>query len=151
MNLTERTQELKSRVTNSLRQWANSRIDQFMRDNPMLAPAGKYLKRGISNLITREDERIGRGIDHLMLFIADPQGNYDMNMLFGDALDLFKSMPETSFDMGLLRGTVGKGTLRILLPDHPLVSLFMGNTGALQVTEEDFKELKEILCSGKGA
>ena len=80
-----------------------------------------------------------------MLFIADENGNYDVNMLFADALSLFKTMPETPFDMGLLHGTIGSGILRIQLPDSPLVSLFMGNVGAINLREEDFVKLKEIL------
>ena len=146
MEIKEKTLELKEKFVDGLHRWMDERIDQFMLDNPALAPSGKYLKRGVSNLITREDGRISKGIEGLMLFIADEHGNYDMEMLFDDALSMFKAMPESPFDMGIFHGTVGCGAIRVHLPDNPLVSLFMGNTGAIKITEEDFKELKEILC-----
>lgn len=145
MELKGKTLELKEKVVDGLHRWMDGRIDQFVLDNPALAPVGKYLKRGVSNLITREDNRISKGIDGLMLFIADGQGNYDMGMLFDDALSMFKAMPETPFDLGLLHGTAGGGVIRVRLPDNPLVSLFMGNTGAIKLTEEDFRELKAVL------
>lgn len=151
MELKEKTLELKDKVTHGLHSWMDERIDQFVLDNPALAPVGKYLKRGVSNLIAREDERIAKGIDSLMLFIADDRGNYDMEILFDDALSMFKMMPESPFDLGPLRGTIGAGMIRIQLPDNPLVSLFMGNTGAIKITEEDFEELKGILCSTRPA
>lgn len=147
MELKEKSLELKDKVVAGLRRWAGSRIDQFVADNPSLAPAGKYLKRGVSNLIAREDGQLAKGIDKLMLFIVDEQGNYSMDMLMDDALSMFKTMPETPFDMGLFRGTIGNGMIRVQLPDNPLVSLFMGNTGAIRITEADFKELKHVLCS----
>lgn len=146
MELKEKTLELKDRLVEGLRTWMDERIDQFVQDNPMLAPAGKYLKRGVSNMISREDEQIGKGIDKLMLFIADENGNYDMGMLLDDALEMFKTMPESPFDAGILRGTIGGGMIQVMLPDNPLVSLFMGNTGAIKITMDDFKELKKILC-----
>ena len=145
MQLKDKTLELKDKVVKSLHTWMDDRIDQFVIGNPSLVPVRKYLKRGVSNLLTRESDRIGKGIEDLMLFIADENGNYDVNMLFADALSLFKTMPETPFDMGLLHGTIGSGTLRIQLPDNPLVSLFMGNVGAINLREEDFVKLKEIL------
>ena len=145
MQLKDKTLELKDKVVKSLHTWMDDRIDQFVIGNPSLVPVRKYLKRGVSNLLTRESDRIGKGIEDLMLFIADENGNYDVNMLFADALSLFKTMPETPFDMGLLHGTIGSGILRIQLPDSPLVSLFMGNVGAINLREEDFLKLKEIL------
>lgn len=45
----------------------------------------------------------------------------------------------------MLHGTAGGGVIRVRLPDNPLVSLFMGNTGAIKLTEEDFRELKAVL------
>lgn len=137
--------ELKDKVVSSLHKWADDRISQFVSGNPALAPVEKYLKRGVTNMLNRESQKIEDGIDNLMLFIADENGNYDMDMFFDDALSMFKSMPETPFDMGLLHGTVGNGVVRVQLPDNPLVSLFMGNMGAVKITGDDFMELKSIL------
>ena len=145
MELKEKTMELKEKVIDGLHKWMDERIGQFIQDNPSIIPVGKYLKRGVSNMIAKGDERISKGIDGLMMFIADENGEYDMDMLFDDALSMFKAMPETPFDMGVLRGTIGGGVVRVQLPDNPIVTLFMGNTGAIRITENDFKELKAIL------
>lgn len=145
MELKEKTLELKDKAVMALEEWANGRIGQFIADNPMAAPAGKYLKRGVSNIIARYDGKIGEYIDTLMLFVADKDGNFDAGMLFDDALSMFSSMPETPFTVAGLHGTVGAGTVRIVLPDNPLVSLFLGNMGAVRITADDFRELKEIL------
>lgn len=145
MEIGEKTLELKEKVIDGVYKWMDDRIDLFLQNNPALAPAGKYLKRGVANLMIKEDSRLEKGIDTLMLFIADENGNYDMGMLFDDALSMFKSMPEMPFDIGLLHGTIGAGTLRIQLPENPVISLLMGNIGAIKLNEEDFKELKNVL------
>lgn len=145
MELNDKMLEEKNKIVSALHSWIDGRIDQFVLGNPSLVPVRKYLKRGVANLIAKEDERIKKGIDTLMLFIADENGNYDMGTFFDDALAMFKSMPETPFDMGLLQGTIGAGALRIELPDNPIISMMMGNIGAIKLNEEDFKGLKEVL------
>lgn len=145
MELNDKMLEVKNKIVGAVHEWLDGRIDQFVLGNPVLVPVRKYLKRGVANLIAKEDERIGKGIDTLMLFIEDENGNCDMGTLFDDALAMFKSMPETPFDMGILHGTIGAGVLRIELPDNPAISLLMGNIGAIKLNDEDFKGLKDVL------
>lgn len=139
--------ELKNKVTEGLLLWIDERVDALVRNTPGLLPAGKYLKRGVSNMIRREDAKIEKGIGDLMLFIADENGNYDMDTLFDDILSMFQAMPERPFELGLFHGTVGNGVIRVQLPDNPLVSFFMGDTGAIKITGDDIKELKSILTA----
>ena len=120
-----------------------------MKENPKIAPVGKYLKRGISNMIIKEDARMEKAVDNLMLFIADENGNYDMNTLFDDIMSMFKMMPESPFDLALIHGTVGNGIIRVMLPDNPVASLLLGNMGAIKITEDDFRELKAVLLQKK--
>lgn len=145
MNISDKTMALKDKIISGIEQWSGSMIDSFAKNNPMLIPMSKYVKRGISNAIKREDERISSMIDKTMLFIADEKGNYDMDTFFDDLMSMLKVMPETPFTFASMNGTAGNGIIRIILPDNPLVTFLMGDTGALKITEDDFKELKSIL------
>lgn len=147
MELREKTIELKDKLTEGIEKWMTGRIDDFTAEYPTLKPIAKYLKRGVVNMAAKEDARMTDFVEGMMLFIADKDGNYDMGMLFDDALSMLQTMPETPFDMGLLHGTMGGGVIRIMLPDNPIASLFMGNMGAIKITEDDFKELKTILTT----
>lgn len=149
MGLKDKSLELKDKLTDGLQRWADGRIDQFVKENPKIAPVGKYLKRGISNMIIKEDARMEKAVDNLMVFIADENGNYDMNTLFDDIMSMFKMMPESPFDLTLIHGTVGNGIIRVMLPDNPVASLLLGNMGAIKITEDDFRELKAVLLQKK--
>lgn len=145
MDVKSRAGELKEKISGSLRGWADGMIDRFVSENPSLLPVGKYFKRGVSNMISWEGDRIGKYVDGLLMFIADENGNYDMNMLFDDMYAMLKSMPEQGFDLGLFHGTIGNGMVRVELPSNPLLSALMGNISAVKITKEDFMGLKEML------
>lgn len=147
MELREKTAELKEKLAGGIKKWMTGRIDDFTAEYPTMRPMAKYLKRGVVNMAAKEDARMTDFVEAMMLFIADKDGNYDMGMLFDDAMSMLRTMPETPFDMGLLHGTMGGGVIRIMLPDNPVVSMFMGNMGAIKITEDDFKELKTILTT----
>lgn len=102
------------------------------------------MKRGAKNYLTRERGKIENVIDNAALFICDEQGNIDADMLFKDMMTMFREMDETPFGKGLVQGTVGKGIIRLKLPDNPIFNLMFGNTGAIKITEADFLELKEL-------
>ena len=60
---------------------------------------------------------------------------------------LIKTMDEMPFNLYSMRGTIGKGCIRLELPDNPFVSFFTGDLGAIKIQEDDFKALKEILLA----
>ena len=102
------------------------------------------MKRGAKNYLARERGRIENTIDNASLFICDEEGNIDADMLFDDMLKMFKDMEETPFGKGMFQGTVGKGVIRLKLPENPVFNLMFGNTGAIKITEADLLELKEL-------
>ena len=65
-------------------------------------------------------------------------------MLFKDMMTMFRDMDETPFGKGFIKGTIGKGVIRLKLPENPIFNLMFGNTGAIKITEADFMELKEL-------
>lgn len=41
--------------------------------------------------------------------------------------------------------SAGKGVIRFVIPNNPITGLLFGDTEAIRITEEDLKELKEII------
>lgn len=138
-------QELKDKSVKALQLWTESRIDALATNHPNLSVASVYLKRGARNWLERESDRIGAMIDDASLFICDKNGDIDADMLFSDLLSAFKNMDEVPFGKGFIQGTAGKGVIRFVIPNSPITGLLFGDTGAIRITEEDLKELKDII------
>lgn len=102
----------------------------------------------VKNWLSKEGYRIDNLIDNAAIFVCDENGNVNMEILFADMLSVFKNMEEVPFEHGLLKGTIGKGVIRIALPDNPLVAFLFGETGALKVTDTDLLELKALFTEG---
>lgn len=145
MELKQSSLELKNKLISSVRQWADQRIDAFFTENKQFKPVSLYLKRAVNNLLIREDMKIESWVDNAMLFIADERGEYNPEMLFDDALAIFKEMEEMPFDTGILNGSIGKGQIRIELPNSPIRSFLFGDMKAIRITGADFEELRAIL------
>lgn len=144
MELKQQALELKSRLINSVEIWAEERVDSFVSGNTAFKPLGKYLKRGVHNMIVQNDKKITEKVEGFMLFVADENGNYDKEELFDDAMNVFKSMKPYKFELGLLKGTIEEGSILIELPDDGIMSFILGDTNAIRITEADFLELKSI-------
>lgn len=141
--------DLKDKTVASVRMWAEERIDDLANTNPKLTVASVYMKRGVKNWLSKEGYRIDNLIDNAAIFVCDENGNVNMETLFADMLSVFKNMEEVPFEHGLLKGTIGKGVIRIALPDNPLVAFLFGETGALKVTDTDLLELKALFAENE--
>lgn len=106
-----------------------------------------YMKRGCHNIIRRYKDNINNGIDNAALFLADEEGNINADTLFMDAMELFKGMEETPFDIGFVTGTIGKGKVCVTLPDNILMNVIFGNKKTITLNEDDFLELKTLLTT----
>lgn len=146
MELKSKSLELKNKLISSLHQWADGRIDAFFVQNPQFKPVSVYLKRGVKNILTREDKKMESWIDNAMLFLADENGDYNPEILFDDAMAVFKDMPEKPFNIGPLQGISGKGAIKLEMPSNPLTSFLFGDSGGMRVTlsHADFEELRAI-------
>lgn len=136
---------LKDKILDSLDLWLEERIDDMIKDNTSLAIPSVYLKRGCHNIINKYEGKISEGIDNATLFIADENGNIDAKTIFEDIMKIFSSMEETSFDIGIIRGMVGKGKVSLTLPDNILTNIVFGSNKAITFNEDDFLELKDLL------
>lgn len=144
MELKQQALELKSRLVNSVEIWAEERIDSFVSGNTVFKPLGKYLKRGVHNILVQKDKEITDKVEGFMMFVADENGNYDKEELFDDAMNVFKSMKPYKFEQGFIKGTIGEGSILVELPDNALMNFILGETNAIRITEADFWELKSI-------
>lgn len=137
--------EFKENIAGVLQLWIEGRINSLAENCPGLKVASVYLKRGVSNYILREREKIDVIIDNASLFICDENGNIDTETLFSDLMRMFHDMDEVPFGCGIIQGTVGKGVIRFALPDNAITNVLFGDTGAIRITESDILELKKML------
>lgn len=135
----------KDKILDSLNLWLEERIDDMIKDNTSLAIPSVYLKRGCHNIINKYEGKISEGIDNAALFLTDENGNIDAKTIFEDIMKIFSSMEETSFDIGIIKGMVGKGKVSLTLPDNILTNIVFGSNKAITFNEDDFLELKDLL------
>lgn len=143
-NLPEKAIELKTKIVDALGTWGNNLIDTFVADKPRLKPLSVYMKRGLNNGLARYDRKVQKSVDDVMMFIGDENGNYDMGQVFDDTMEMFKEMDNVDINMGPLVATVGKGVIRVKIPNNVFTSMLFGDTGAIKITESDLLDLKNL-------
>lgn len=136
---------LKEKFLGSIDLWLEERVDDMLKNNPVLTVPSVYIKRGCHNIINKYKGKISKGIDNAALFFADEEGNINMDTLFADALELFKSIEESPFDLGFVKGSIGKGRIAITLPDNIFMNIIFGSNKTIVFNGNDFLELKNLL------
>lgn len=136
---------LKEKFLGSIDLWLEARINDMLKENPALAVPSVYIKRGCHNIINKYKGKISKGIDNAALFFADEEGNINMDTLFADAMELFKSMEDSPFDMGMLKGSIGNGRIAITLPENIFTNIIFGSNKTIVFNGDDFLELKNLL------
>ena len=142
-----KVQVLKEKFLSGVDMWLEERVDDMLKENPSLAIPSVYIKRGCHNVINKYKDKIGNSIDNASLFFADEEGNIDTNTLFADVMEIFKGMEESSFNMGFVKGVIGKGKVSITLPDNVLMNIIFGSKKTITFDEADFLELKSLLLA----
>lgn len=142
-----KAEELKSRLSEVLPEWVDSRVEAMLQANPQINPvAGRYIKKGISNFLSREVERIGKAVDTLFLFVGDTDGEINLQTLFSDIVSIMKGGKESVLlDSGLLSVKAGGGSILKLETRNPFVTFLTGGTTALRLDENDIIELRELI------
>ena len=143
MNVTE----LKEKLLESVDVWADARIDDMVKGNPMLAIPSVYMKRAAHNIISKNKDKWDKSIDNATLFLADENGNIDADTIFTDAMQMLKVVENYHFDFGIIHGHIDNGTISIDLPDNPFIAILFGSKRSINFTEEDFAELKDLLIA----
>ena len=143
MNVTE----LKEKLLESVDVWADARIDDMVKANPMLAIPSVYMKRAAHNIISKNKDKWDKSIDNATLFLADENGNIDADTIFTDAMQMLKVVENYHFDFGIIHGHIDNGTISIDLPDNPFIAILFGSKRSINFTEEDFAELKDLIIA----
>lgn len=143
MNITE----LKEKLLESVDVWADARIDDMVKGNPMLAIPSVYMKRAAHNIISKNKDKWDKSIDNATLFLADENGNIDADTIFTDAMQMLKVVENYHFDFGIIHGHIDNGTISIDLPDNPFIAILFGSKRSINFTEEDFVELKDLITA----
>ena len=147
MELKQKTIELKNKMVGSVEEWGARLIDTYVADNQRLKPFSVYLKRGLHNGLARYDDKIQEMLDNTMLFIGDENGEYELGQVFDDAMEMFNDMDEMDVALGPVDATIGKGSIRIHIPRNAFTSILFGDTGAIRITGEDIKELRDLFVN----
>lgn len=145
MNIYTEGAAMKKKVADAIEEWALEIVDGFTSGNPRMTMTGVYIKNGIRNYRKREEAKWDKMIDDAALFIADEKGEVDMDKVFKDAMQYLNEVEEMPISLGLFDGSIGKGTIKIHIPDNMLMRLLFGENSALILREADFKALKEMM------
>lgn len=136
---------LKEFLITHLPQWVDERINNLVESNPAMVMVSAYLKRGAHNYLALNKERIGSAIEGSALFIANEQGEVNVDTLFDDFKAMFNALPLYPFDLGFVHGTIGKGEIRVSLPDNLFCTILFGNIQTISIKADDFLALKSFL------
>lgn len=143
MNITE----LKEKLLESVDVWADARIDDMVKANPMLAIPSVYMKRAAHNIISKNKDKWDKSIDNATLFIADENGNIDADTIFSDLMQMLENISNYEFDFGFIKGRIDGGALVIDLPDNIITTILFGSKKSISFTKEDFEELKSLITA----
>lgn len=135
---------LKGKAKTAARDWAFSLIDKLTDAHPRLVPASVYLRRGVTNLITRYDEQMNRAIDNLSLFLCDETGTYDTDMIVEDLIEMFEKMPKAETEVMGSIITYGQGEVCIELPGGMFMQVLLGDLSKIRINSDDLRELKNM-------
>lgn len=145
MNIYTEGAAMKKKVADAIEEWALEIVDGFTSGNPRMTMTGVYIKNGIRNYRKREEAKWDKMIDDAALFIADEKGEVDMDKVFKDAMQYLNDVEEMPISLGLFDGTIGKGAIKIHIPDNMLMRIVFGDNAALVLKEDDFLALKELI------
>ena len=143
MNVTE----LKEKLLESVDVWADARIDDMVKGNPMLAIPSVYMKRASHNIIAKHKDSWGKSIDNATLFIANEDGTIDADTIFSDLMQMLANISNYEFDLGFIKGRIDGGALTIDLPDNIITTILFGSKKSINFTKEDFEELKSLIIA----
>lgn len=143
MNITE----LKEKLLESVDVWADARIDDMVKANPMLAIPSVYMKRAAHNIISKNKDKWDKSIDNATLFIADEDGNIDADTIFSDLMQMLENISNYEFDLGFIKGRIDGGVLSIDLPDNIITTILFGSKKSISFTKDDFEELRSLVTA----
>lgn len=145
MNIITEAKETKKHIADALELWATGLVDDFAKGTPKMTMAGVYLKNGIKNYRKISEEKWDKMLDDVAMFVADEQGNINLHTLFRDAMQFLDDADETPISLGIFNGTIGKGAIKIHVPNNVLMRLIFNDSSAVVIKKDDIIALKALL------
>lgn len=140
----EEINKFKSDLKNNIQAWTEDKIDKLSATRPKLKAASVYMKRGLNNWLAREDMKINKLVDNMLLFVTDENGNINTDIIIDDLIKMFKDMDVRQAQVGFINVEYGKGEVKINIPHSPLLDLVFGDLGQVKITSEDILEIKKM-------
>lgn len=145
MNIIDNANEAKKQIIDAFEEWALSIVDEFTANNPKMTVAGVYVKNGIRNYRKKKECEIGEMIDDAALFIADENGEVNLNKVFADLGQFIKDADNIHVDLGFTDAVIDKGSLKINIPNNWFTNMIFGSGNALVIKESDISNLKMLM------
>lgn len=131
----------KGEIKDAIQSWGENKINSLF---PQEARRS-FFKKGLINLLDKEDERINKWLDAGFLFVADENGIIDSDVMIDTLTSLFEEMDSRVYQLGMIKLSIGKGQAIIELPRNFLVDMLVGELGIVKFTSSDISELKSFL------
>ena len=142
MNVREKIGEVREHVLHALDGWTAEMVDMMGEKNPGVKAMSVYLKRGVHNMLEEKSEEVVEMLDDLALFVVDENGNYNLSKFVDDVAEMITGMNETPYELGILKGTIGGGKVRVVIPENFLTKIMFGDTGAVCISMDDLRRMK---------
>ena len=69
------------------------------------------------------------------MWVMDKDGTVKADLLVDDLISILKSMEDTPFNYGFLKGTIGERRYKHNAPKSPITSFIFGETEAIKINE----------------
>lgn len=138
----EDANKFKGIIKSALQDWGEAKIDEML---PNKAAPKAFLKNGLNNLMTRQDENLNKWIDNIFLFVADENGVIDSDSMVDTIVGIFKEMPKKEYNYGSFGIIAGGGEMVISFPHNFLIDMLVGDMGSVKLTTEDILDLKNMI------
>jgi hypothetical protein len=142
MNVHESIAEVKGKMLTALDGWTAEMVDLMGEKMPAVRGMKVYLQRGVHNMLHEKADEVEDMLETVAQFVVDENGNYDMGKFVDDVVQMITDTPEMPYELGILKGTVGGGKVRIVIPDNFITRIMFGDTGAICVTMDDVRRMK---------
>lgn len=128
-------------LSNIVKRFIASKIDEIVANNPMMATISSRIKRGINAMI---DEKMSDNT-FINAFLLNDEGKLDAN-LYDEVSKIFDEMPLQNMDVmnGLADISIGRGRVELHVHKNAITSFLMPNSGKITLTKDDLKEFFDM-------
>lgn len=136
---TDDINRFKGQLKTAIQEWGYSKIDEILPNKPQVRT---FLKNGFNNILVRQDAKLNKYIDGLVLFVGNEQGVIDTDVMVDMAADMFKELEPHKYQFEMFDIEIGRGEVALNLPQNYMYDLLFGGSGRFRMTADDILELK---------